>query len=156
MLRETHGWSHHFQWWQGSSTGTFLEKSTRWNERSEKTTSSTASWFVDTFNGWCRTPGCQRILLELLDEEASKSRASSPDKPWYHYPEARGTTQVKPIGASVPKVLQEEDQARRSLAALLHRNLANVWRLRRRSAFNLQNTAFLSGRCPIEPATSAV
>lgn len=42
-----------------------------------KSTFGTGSWFVDTFNGWCRTLGCQRTLLDFLDEEAGSSQASS-------------------------------------------------------------------------------
>lgn len=59
LSRETHGWSHRFRSWQGSSTGTFFEKNTRWNKDSEQSTSGTGSWFVDTSSGWCRTPGRQ-------------------------------------------------------------------------------------------------
>ena len=40
-----------------------------------------------------------------------------------------------------------EDYVCRSLAALLHKSLANVRRLHRSLTLYLQNTAFLSGRC---------
>jgi hypothetical protein len=73
---ETRGWLHQFQWWQGSSTGMSFGKSTRWRERSAKSTLGTGSRFVGTFDCWCRTPGYQLTLFELLDEEARRSQAS--------------------------------------------------------------------------------
>jgi hypothetical protein len=72
LSRETHGLSHRFQSWQGSSTGTFFEKSARWSKRSGKSTSGTGSWFVDTSSGWRRTPGCLCCLLELPGTEAGR------------------------------------------------------------------------------------
>jgi hypothetical protein len=88
LSRETHGWSHQFQPWQGSPTGTFFEKSIRWSKLSGKSTFGTGTSFVDTFNCWSRTPGCHRTLLELLEEEAGRSQVSAPDKPLHHHPEA--------------------------------------------------------------------
>jgi hypothetical protein len=82
-------------------------KSTRWSERLGKSTSGTESWFVGTFNNWCRTPGYQLTLLQLLDEEAGRSQASSPDKPWHHYPEASCVPRERPMGASVSRVVQD-------------------------------------------------
>ena len=64
LSRGTPGWSHHFQSWKESSTGTFFEKSISWSKYSGKNTFSTGSWFVDTFNSWCRKPRCQRALLQ--------------------------------------------------------------------------------------------
>jgi hypothetical protein len=51
LSHETHGWSHYFQWWRGSSTETFFERSTRWREYSGKSTSGIGIRFVDIFSG---------------------------------------------------------------------------------------------------------
>jgi hypothetical protein len=90
LSRETHGCSHHFQSWQGSSTGTFFEKSTRWSERSGKSTSGTGRWFVDTFRAGVQRqpPTCcrRRRAVVLIHRRCSKLFFSSLELPYGRCP----------------------------------------------------------------------
>jgi hypothetical protein len=113
LLREMHGWSHRFQLWQGLSTGTFFEKSISWSKHSGKSTFGTGSWFVDTFNSWCRKPRCQCALLQYLMRKAAVA--------WLTHQTNPGTTIQKPPAmrkcAKVPKNGQSSSQEPRCVAA---------------------------------------
>jgi hypothetical protein len=96
LSRGTPGWSHHFQSWKESSTGTFFEKSISWSKHSGKSTFGTGSWFVDTSNSWCRKPRCQRALLQYPMRK--------PVLAWLTHQTNPGTTiQKPPVIAGMPR-----------------------------------------------------
>ena len=73
LSHETRGWSPRCRSWEGSSTGRFFEKSTRWREHSGKSTSDTGSCFVDTSRIVLMEGRLQRLEVQGLREQGSSS-----------------------------------------------------------------------------------